>query len=224
MLYNGSLFNNRKMNTIKMLSYGFIESEDYYTYCTDLMDGTFVLTVKISKSGQIDTRIMESDSKEEYVLFQVQDAQGEFVGRVREAHKEVLEDIAEKCFIREIFKSDCAKKVIQYIKDKYCSEPEYLWAKFPNNAIFREKYSSKWYAALLTLPKRKMGIDKEGDVEIIDLKSTPETIQSLVDGIDYLPGYHMNKKHWFTIRLDGSVPIQEIFRRIDLSYDIVKKD
>lgn len=223
MLYNGALFDNRKMNPNKILQYGFIESGDYYIYRAGLMNDTFVLTVKISKDGQIDTIITDRDSKEEYVLFRVQEAAGEFVGRVREAHKEVLEDIAENCFVKEIFRSDYAKKVIEYVKDKYCAEPEYLWAKSPNNAIFREQCSSKWYAALLTLPKRKIGIKEDGDIEIIDLKSTPEAIQSLVDGVNYLPGYHMNKKHWFTIRLDGSVPVQQIFRRIDISYDTVKK-
>jgi predicted DNA-binding protein (MmcQ/YjbR family) len=36
------------------------------------------------------------------------------------------------------------------------------------------------------------------------------------------PGYHMNKKHWNTINLDGTVPDKEVFSWIDHSYDIVK--
>jgi len=35
------------------------------------------------------------------------------------------------------------------------------------------------------------------------------------------PGYHMNKKHWNTVRLDGSVPDKEIYSWIDHSYDRV---
>ena len=35
------------------------------------------------------------------------------------------------------------------------------------------------------------------------------------------PGYHMNKKHWNTILLDGSVPDTEIFSWIDHSYQRV---
>jgi predicted DNA-binding protein (MmcQ/YjbR family) len=34
-------------------------------------------------------------------------------------------------------------------------------------------------------------------------------------------GYHMNKKWWNTVRLDGSVPAPELFRMIDQSYDLV---
>lgn len=31
----------------------------------------------------------------------------------------------------------------------------------------------------------------------------------------------MNKKHWVTLRLDGSVPIEEILMRIDDSFGLV---
>lgn len=37
-----------------------------------------------------------------------------------------------------------------------------------------------------------------------------------------LPGYHMNKKHWNTIIIDGSVPFRTIKEWIDHSYDLVK--
>jgi predicted DNA-binding protein (MmcQ/YjbR family) len=36
------------------------------------------------------------------------------------------------------------------------------------------------------------------------------------------PGYHMNKKHWNTVLLDGSIPDQEISSWIDHSYNLVK--
>ena len=36
------------------------------------------------------------------------------------------------------------------------------------------------------------------------------------------PGYHMNKKHWNTVLLDGSVPDTELFSWIDHSYNLVK--
>jgi len=37
------------------------------------------------------------------------------------------------------------------------------------------------------------------------------------------PGYHMNKKHWNTIILDGSLPEEDLFAMIDHSYDMVVK-
>ena len=35
------------------------------------------------------------------------------------------------------------------------------------------------------------------------------------------PGYHMNKKHWNSILLDGSIPDREVFSWIDHSYDLI---
>jgi predicted DNA-binding protein (MmcQ/YjbR family) len=38
-----------------------------------------------------------------------------------------------------------------------------------------------------------------------------------------LPGYHMNKKHWNTIIVDGSVPSKQIKEWIDDSYSLVNR-
>ena len=35
------------------------------------------------------------------------------------------------------------------------------------------------------------------------------------------PGYHMNKEHWNTITLDGSIPEQELLSWIDESYTLI---
>lgn len=37
------------------------------------------------------------------------------------------------------------------------------------------------------------------------------------------PGYHMNKTHWNTVTLDGTVPDEEVLAMIDDSYDLVVK-
>ncbi len=36
-----------------------------------------------------------------------------------------------------------------------------------------------------------------------------------------LPGYHMNKKHWNTVVVDGSVPARQLKEWIDHSYELV---
>lgn len=35
------------------------------------------------------------------------------------------------------------------------------------------------------------------------------------------PGYHLNKKHWNTVTLDGSIPDDEVREMIDHSYELV---
>lgn len=122
-----------------------------------------------------------------------------------------------------IFKNKQSKDVIKYIKEKYKDDLEFLWMKFPNNAIWRRSDNKKWYAALLLVKKKKIGIQQDGEIEIIDLRATPEFVAFLVDNKKVFPGYHMNKKHWITICLNNSIPIKTIFNLIDESYLLAKK-
>ena len=46
-------------------------------------------------------------------------------------------------------------------------------------------------------------------------------LRDLFDGV--LPGYHMNKRHWNTVLLDGSVPSSEIAVMVDHSYALVAR-
>lgn len=214
---------NKKPDFGKLTEYGFAKQEDYYILSTDITDGMFSLNIYVTDSGVTKLEVIDKATAEEYTLVNNTAAVGSFVGDVRSECEAILNDIVVKCYEPDIFKSEYAKLVIRYIRDKYGAQAEYLWEKFPNNAIFREEKTQKWYAALLTVEKRKIGIDENGTVEIIDLKETPENIAALVDGKAYLAGYHMNKNHWYTICLDGSVPIEEIYERIDISFSALQK-
>ena len=56
----------------------------------------------------------------------------------------------------------------------------------------------------------------------INLKCDPDEAVMLRDIFPaVLPGYHMNKRHWNTVVLDGSIPNGEIERMIDNSYGLV---
>jgi len=58
--------------------------------------------------------------------------------------------------------------------------------------------------------------------ESINLKCDPEmavTLREEFAGV--IPGYHMNKKHWNTIKMDNLIPDHLIFKWIDNSYELV---
>lgn len=60
------------------------------------------------------------------------------------------------------------------------------------------------------------------DCASMNLKCDPDEAVMLRDIFEsVLPGYHMNKRHWNTIRLDGSIPRGEIQRMIENSYSLV---
>jgi len=58
----------------------------------------------------------------------------------------------------------------------------------------------------------------------MNLKCDPEFAEILRQThLAVTPGYHMNKKHWNTILIDGSISDDEILEMIDHSYDVVAK-
>lgn len=121
------------------------------------------------------------------------------------------------------YKNEVTAEVVKYIHKKYKEEPEFLWAKSPQNAAIRHSDNRKWFAVLLMdMPRRQLGLQGDGNVDIIDLKCNTELIGALLDGKNYLPGYHMNKEHWITIVLDGEIPMQKIYDLVDLSYELTE--
>lgn len=62
----------------------------------------------------------------------------------------------------------------------------------------------------------------EDEVGRMNLKCDPDRALELRDEHDaILPGYHMNKKHWNTLVLDGSLPGKLVEELVDHSYDRV---
>ncbi len=65
-------------------------------------------------------------------------------------------------------------------------------------------------------------VNLDGDLSI-NLKCEPALALELRERFtSVIPGYHMNKKHWNTVMLNGSVPDKVIFSWIDHSYDLIR--
>ena len=217
-----SVFKFKRAVWDKLLHYGFEKCGESVIYRTLICD-CLRLTVAVDESGNIKTEVRDTETEEPYTLFLVDGAAGEFVGKVREEYTKVLEDIAENCFETQIFRCENTSKIIEYARRNYGDEAEYLWEKFPDNAVLRRRETGKWYAVILTVPYCKFGIESEGTVEVIDLRMEPEELEKIVDGKTYFRGWHMNKKHWVTMLLDGSAPYEEIIERLNKSYDLAVK-
>lgn len=58
--------------------------------------------------------------------------------------------------------------------------------------------------------------------ESINLKADPEQVVALQERFSaVLPGYHMNKKHWISVMMDGTIKDSLICQWIDDSYSLV---
>lgn len=206
-----------------LLPFGFVPEEEGFCYQTAILSGQFILSVRLDTKDRVFADLTDASTGAPYVLHLVPEAVGAFVGEVREAYTSALSKIRDGCFYRRVFQNDTVYRLLDYAKEAYGSEPEYLWEKFPENAVLRRKDTGTWYGAVLTTSADRLGLSSQEKVEILDFRAIPETIPDLLKNAGFFPGWHMNKKHWVTLLLDGSIPLEEIKTRLDESYRLAKK-
>ena len=213
---------DKKIDLKRLKKFGFKSKDNSYYYDVFLLNNQFKMSVKINLDNLIFTEIIDTETNEPYVLHLLEMKRNGYGEKVYMAYSEILERIKKECFDDERFKANYTKEIIEYVKNKYGDELEFLWEKSPKTAVVRRKNSKKWYALILTLSKRKLNLDSDETAEIINLHNNPEEIKKLIDNKRYFPAYHMNKKHWCTICLDGTVELKEIYKLIDISYELAK--
>ena len=113
------------------------------------------------------------------------------------------------------------------IRDYLLSKPE-AWEDFPfypDVAVMKVK--NKMFATLSPASSKNSDPNDatpDDNFYRINLKCDPHEAVQLRDVFEsVVAGYHMNKKHWNTIILNGEVPIGELHRMIDNSYALVLK-
>lgn len=103
---------------------------------------------------------------------------------------------------------------IEFLRD-YCIKKMGVTEEFPfgeDNMVFKVAGKMFALADLVDIPLR------------VNLKCDPEHAAELREKYESVqPGYHMNKKHWNTVVIDGSIPQRELMAMIDESYDLVVK-
>lgn len=115
------------------------------------------------------------------------------------------------------------EKIFTYAKERYGTDPEYLWERDPASAVLRNGRNRKWYAIAMKVSRQRLGLEPGGTepVDVINVKADPDLIVQMIQADGFLPGYHMDKRYWMTISLDGSVGEEQILDLLDMSYALV---
>ena len=210
---------NKAINTQKLLEYGFLLEGEKYQYKKKLQNNQFEVIVEV-KNQTMTSKIIDLDNKDEYVLADIPDSVGEFVGKIKEEYEIILQDIIKNCTEISVFKNTQSRQIIKYIYEKYNDELEFLWEKFDNNAIWRNKKNNKWYAVLMIVSESKLGLNSDEKIEVMNLRYPKGKTIDVIDNKNILPGYHMNKNSWITIKLNNSIDLKRIYQLIDKSYQL----
>ncbi len=200
-----------------LLRLGFAKTEEgFYREC-EILDGAFLLRISV-EGAEVTTSLLEKDSGEPYELYRVESAHGDYVGMVREAVREVLLEIKANCYPVSWTKRKQPEEILNYIHEAFEEEEEYPWKEY-GYAIVRRKDNQKWYALFMELPVSKVGIDEDRQEVIMNIAHDGADVDHKV----FYPAYHMNKKSWVSMVLDGSVSTDDIIAYINQSRELANK-
>ena len=112
------------------------------------------------------------------------------------------------------------QELIEFIFDEYSVEPNYPFPTDDVTCVFRHIDNRKWFGISMVIPYRTIGINRDGNVDILNVKCDPIMMGSLRGKPGFRPAYHMNTDKWITILLDGSAEKEDITALLALSYSM----
>lgn len=102
-----------------------------------------------------------------------------------------------------------------------CALCDHPFESDPDIAVLRRKDNRKRFGICFCVPRRTFG-GGDGSELALNVKCDPALSHMLCETYaGVAPGYHMNKRYWISVRLDGSVPRAEVAQLLRLSCDIV---
>ena len=110
-----------------------------------------------------------------------------------------------------------------YITEIYSTEGEHLFTKYPSFLVFRHSGNRKWFSVIMDIPRKNLKLPGEGEISVVNLKCDTRLIGDFREEPGIFPGWHMNKAHWLSVALDGSVEDEKIKFLVDMSYELTKK-
>ncbi len=116
------------------------------------------------------------------------------------------------------------ERIFEYVRNNYGVTEDYPFPTDPGIPVMRHQDTGKWFAIIMEIPKKRLGLDEEGITDIMNLRiKDPVFFDFLVSQKGYFPGYHMNHNNWISVMLDGTVSFEKICHLIDKSFEATDK-
>lgn len=112
------------------------------------------------------------------------------------------------------------QRILSHVLEEYGTEAEYPFSSSPDTAVLRHTAGRKWYGIIMNIPYDRLGLDRQGSTDIINVKCDPIISGSIIAQGKAYPAYHMNKEKWISLLLDGSVSENDIYPLLSLSYSL----
>ena len=114
-------------------------------------------------------------------------------------------------------------EIEEYIRNQYGVLPEYPFEEDSLTAVFRHTDNKKWFAIVMRISKRRLNIDSDEEIDVMNVKAEPVVIGSFLMEGGFYPAYHMNKTHWITIAPDAEEEKVKLLIDMSLSLTATKR-
>ena len=113
------------------------------------------------------------------------------------------------------------QEFLNHCLDTYGTEADYPFEEDFETAVLRHKDNRKWYAIVMNISRRKLGLDSDEKTYAVNVK-LPFVLMGAYDPEDGVyPAYHMNKNHWVSVLLaDASEELIKYL--VNVSFDLTK--
>ena len=201
---------NYKIDYDRLIKYGFNDKLEYREY---IMNNEFEVVVRIEDNSFLIDVYDEFDEK--YLPFYISNFEGEILLEVNKNVVNIIDVIYLNCFVENTLKND----VINYVSNKYSAKLERPFKKH-FDYITIKNYKNKWFGIIVNIEYVKLGLDKVGKCDIINLKN--DDVDNIIDNEYIFKAYHMNKKYWISIILTNNNDLEKVKKLIDKSYELIK--
>ena len=98
----------------------------------------------------------------------------------------------------------------QHITQQYGALPRIFVDKIPHLRRVLPQQKPQVVCNCHVRAGQAIGLADVGELDIANVKLPPEWITQLSGQHGFAPAYHMNKKHWLSLRLDNMLPSSQI--------------
>ena len=113
------------------------------------------------------------------------------------------------------------EELAAYLTATYSSGGEHLFAKYPGFLVFRLNGNRKWFAVIMDIPRKNLGLPSEAEISVMNLMCDTRLIGSFQEEPGIFPGWHMNKAHGISVALDDTED-EKVKFLVDMSYELTK--
>ena len=213
MRLENELFRRLRPNIQRLIEYGFIEQSGIFQYQTKLEDTGMYAVITVDNSA-VSGSVLDEFTDEEYIAVHTIGKKGNFATKVKTAYLACLSDIARNCFEKMMYSSIQANIMHEWMINQLHDTADHPFTKSHNSkrtvdndfTAYKPSGCDKMYALMFTIDKRKLNkVCKETLVDAVNIKVEPSKVDDLLQLPGFYPAYHMNKKHWVTAILDGTI-------------------